>query len=136
MSPVDISKAAQAALDKLSQRELAALRTQLRRELRGELQRELADKRAAARRSREVEPPQLAAAARRMVKALGKRASVDLEALAELRALTDVVEAQLVDSIAAARRGDELAGDHRYSWADVGRVLGISRQAAQMRYGK
>jgi hypothetical protein len=136
MSPVETSKAAQAALDKLTQRELSALRTQLRRELRDELREAERTRRADARRQREVEPDQLAAAAKRMVRALGKRARADLEALTMLAELPAVVEAQLVDSIAAARRGDDLAGDHRYSWADVGRALGVTRQAAQMRYGK
>lgn len=136
MSPVEVTKTAQAALDKLTQRELSALRTQLRRELRDELREDERARRAQLRRQREVEPPELAAAARRMIKALGKRAAADLEALTMLAELHQVVDAQLGDSIAAARRGDDLVGDHRYSWADVGRALGVTRQAAQMRYGK
>jgi len=135
VSPQDVSKAAQSALDKLSQRELSALRTQLRRELRNELAAAERERRAAARRSREVEPPQLAAAARRMVKAVGQRAAVDMDALGLLAQLRDVVDAQLVDSIAAARRGDGLAFGSTHSWADIGRALGMSRQAAQQRFG-
>jgi hypothetical protein len=131
-----MSQAAQAALAKLSQRELSALRTQLRRELRDELREAERSRRAELRRQREVEPAQLAAAARRLIKALGNRAAVDIEALADLRALHDVVEDQLGASIAAVRSGEQLGFGARHSWADVGRVLGITRQAAQMRYGR
>lgn len=131
-----MSATAEAALAKLTGRERTALVAQVRREVRAEIQAAEAARRAEARRTREVEPADLAAAAKRMVKALGKRAAADLEALALLNGLHAVIDEQMAASITAARRGDALAGDHRYSWADVGRVLGVTRQAAQMRYGK
>lgn len=127
-----MSATADAALAKLTKREQQALRTQLRRELRAELDAQ----RKASRRTRELETPAVAAAARRMIAAVGKRAATDIEGLAMLADLHMIVDLELARAVAAARRGDGLVGDHRYSWADVGRVLGISRQAAQMRFGK
>lgn len=127
-----MSATADAALAKLTKREQLALRTQLRREVRAELE----QARKASRRQRELETPEVAAAARRMIRAVGKRAAVDLEGLALLAELREVVDLELGAAVTAARRGEGLAGDRRYSWADVGRVLGITRQAAQMRFGK
>lgn len=69
-----------------------------------------------------------AGAVRRMVRAHGRRvADADPEDLAELLALREAVEA----AIAAAVEGQR----ERYSWAQIARGLGTTRQAAQMRYG-
>ena len=64
----------------------------------------------------------------RMVAAWGRRvADADPEDLAELLALRETVDA----AIAAAVEGQRA----RYSWQQIGRGLGTTRQAAQMRYG-
>lgn len=68
---------------------------------------------------------------RRMVRATSRRVGDrDIEALAGLAFLRDEVDAAMVAAVA------DLREQHGYSWTDVGRVLGITRQAAQQRYGK
>lgn len=66
---------------------------------------------------------------RRMIRAGGKRVAdgdeVDLEDLLTLR---DEVDAAIESAVAGQRRRGE-------SWAYIGRGLGVTRQAAQMRYG-
>lgn len=114
---------------KLTVREYGALRAQLRRELQAELS---ASGRVKAPRVREL--PEVASAARRMIRAVGQRAAVDVEGLAELAQLRDEVDHQLRDAVTAARAGAGLSNGG-YSWADVARVLGITRQAAQQRFG-
>lgn len=114
---------ADTARDKLTIRELAALRAQLRRELVVEL----AERPARPPRVREV--PELAACARRMIRAVGKRCGQqDVEGLAELVTLRADVEAALVDGVTLARA-------QGFSWAFVGDVLGMTRQSAQQRFG-
>jgi hypothetical protein len=84
----------------------------------------------AKREKRDVETREFGAFARRIVRAYGRRvADRDIEALAELVALRDAVDAAIHDA-ATALHGEP------YSWTDIGRVLGITRQAAQMRLGK
>jgi hypothetical protein len=67
---------------------------------------------------------------RRIVRAYGRRvADRDIEALAglaELQTELDTVVRASVEALLA----------QGYSWADIGRQLGISRQGAQQRYGK
>jgi hypothetical protein len=75
-------------------------------------------------RQRYRETPDYAAMVKRMMRAHGKRvASGNLEDLAELVKLRDDLE----QTIALAANG--LHQDH--SWTEIGRVLGISRQAAR-----
>jgi hypothetical protein len=64
-----------------------------------------------------------------MVRAVGARAAFDVEGLAECARLVEVAQGALNGAVLAARES------HGYSWADVGRVLGVSRQAAQQRFG-
>lgn len=65
----------------------------------------------------------------RMVRAYRRRiAEGDLADLADFAALITLAEHEFGEAVSALRsRG--------YSWADVGSVLGISRQAAQQRFG-
>jgi hypothetical protein len=85
-----------------------------------------------ARRKREYEAPDLEAAAVRMMRALVRRAEGgELEALEALVRLQDVVEEQTHAGVLAYREGPAEA-----SWADIGRVVGTTRQAAQIRYGR
>lgn len=67
--------------------------------------------------------------ARRIVRAYGRRvATGDIEAIAALVALAE----QIDDTIAYAIGGLREFG---YSWTDIATRLGISRQAAQQRWG-
>lgn len=81
------------------------------------------------RRKVERETFEYAAMMSRMIRAHGRRvADGDPEDLADLKALRDVLEAAIADGVAGQRA--------RYdrSWSDIGRGLGISKQAAQQRY--
>lgn len=69
------------------------------------------------------EPGALAVAVLKLVSAMP---TPDLQALVELRA---EVDAQLVERVRECRDW------HGWSWSDVGDALGITRQAAQQRYG-
>lgn len=65
----------------------------------------------------------------RIVRALAKRASADIDSLAALRDIHAITEDVLAEAIAACRQ-------EGYSWSEVGQRLGITRQAAQQRYGR
>ena len=70
---------------------------------------------------------------RRMVRATSRRvADRDIEALAGLQMLRDELDAEMAKAVATLRT-PEGGG---YSYTDVGRVLGITRQAAQQRFSK
>ena len=78
-----------------------------------------------ARQHREA--PEIGAMLRRMLRAMARRAGDgDLLALRELVELRSVIDQAIVD-------GARMAHDdpHRFSWAEIGAELGISRQAAQ-----
>ncbi|KAB1940600.1 hypothetical protein F8271_15790 [Micromonospora sp. ALFpr18c] len=81
------------------------------------------------RRRDVVENDAFAAFARRIIRAHGRRvATGDVEALRDLVALSSVID----DAIGEAVIGLRAFG---YSWAEIGTRLGISRQAAQQRWG-
>ncbi|MBF5032411.1 hypothetical protein IRY44_21895 [Micromonospora sp. ANENR4] len=81
------------------------------------------------RRRDVVENDAFAAFTRRIIRAHGRRvADGDVEALRDLVALS----ADLDDAIGEAVIGLRQFG---YSWAEIGQRLGISRQAAQQRWG-
>jgi hypothetical protein len=82
------------------------------------------------RRSRPVvENDDYAAFARRIIRAHGRRvAAGDPDALAALVALAAQIEAATADGVAGLRA----AG---YSWAEIAARLGVTRQAAQQRWG-
>jgi hypothetical protein len=81
------------------------------------------------RGKRVVENPEYVAFTRRIVRAYGRRvASGDVEALPELALLVSDVE----QATRAAVRGLRAFG---YSWSEIAARLGVSRQAAQMRWG-
>ena len=69
--------------------------------------------------------------ARRIIRAHGRRVAngdpVDLAELVGLRADMDQVIRQAVHGMRET---------HGYSWADIGRELGMTRQAAQQQYGR
>lgn len=81
------------------------------------------------RRRMVVENDDYATFTRRVLAAHGRRiAGGDIEGLAALAALADDVDTAMHAAVAGLRA----AG---FSWADIGARLGMSRQAAQQRYG-
>jgi len=82
------------------------------------------------RRREVVENDQYAAFVRRVMRAYGRRvADGDVEALADLVALASQVDAALQDAVNGLRR-------YGYAWSEIAAVLGVSRQAAQQRWGR
>ena len=85
-------------------------------------------RRLTARREREL--PEYAGMMRRMLRAHGRRVGdADPEDLTDLVAL----RGELDKAIAVAIMGQRRAG---FSWTDIGRGLGVTRQAAQMTWGR
>jgi hypothetical protein len=82
----------------------------------------------------ERELPEYIAFARRVVRGAVKRFLVleegDLEDLAELAALADEVNAAVAEVVRGAN------STRRWSWTDVGRAMGITRQSAWERWGR
>jgi hypothetical protein len=68
-----------------------------------------------------------------MIRGLGRRVGDrgDVENLAQFARVAAETDAQLRYAVAALR-----AGPWNYSWEEIGRALGITRQAAQIRFGK
>ena len=78
---------------------------------------------------RVVENDEYAAFLRRILRAYSRRiASGDVEALAYLAEVADELETATHDAVTGLRA-------YGYSWADIARPLGITRQAAQQRWG-
>jgi hypothetical protein len=84
----------------------------------------------ANRRRRSVENDEYGAFIRRILRAYSRRvADSDVEALALMTGLADGLDAAIAEAVKGLRaRG--------YSWAEIGSQLGITRQAAQQRWGK
>jgi hypothetical protein len=81
------------------------------------------------RRRRIAENDEYAAFARRVIAAYSRRvAHGDIDAITGMAALAD----DLDNAIRAAITGLRARG---YSWADIGSRLGVTRQAAQQRWG-
>ena len=82
------------------------------------------------RRTRQVENDEYARFVRRVVRAYARRvAGGDVEALAEMTGLAT----ELDEAIGQAVIGLREAG---YSWSEIAGRLGVSRQAAQQRWGR
>ena len=76
-----------------------------------------------------VENDEYAAFARRILRAYARRiAQGDVEALTLLVNLGTDVENAIRDAVIGLRT-------HGYSWAEIGSRLGVTRQAAQQRWG-
>ena len=68
--------------------------------------------------------------ARRVIRAHGRRvAAGDVAALGSLADLSRELDAAMADAVTRLR------ADHGYSWADIGRELGVTRAAACNRFG-
>jgi hypothetical protein len=84
---------------------------------------------AKPRRRAVVENDEYAAFVRRIIRAFARRvASGDVEALRDMVGLADQLDAAINDAVHGLRQ-------HGYSWTEIGDRLGISRQAAQQRWG-
>ena len=82
---------------------------------------------------RERETFEFSGMMRRMLLAYGRRvAEKDIEELRGLAEFADLAERVLGETVAELRTENGGA----YSWAQIGTVLGISRSAAQKRFGK
>jgi hypothetical protein len=83
----------------------------------------------ANRRRRVVENDEYAAFLRRVLRAYSRRvATGDIEAISDLASLADQVDTAIRDAITGLRATG-------YSWADIAARLGVTRQAAQQRWG-
>jgi hypothetical protein len=78
---------------------------------------------------RQVENDEYAAFVRRILRAYGRRVGDgDVEALALMLGLAEEIDTAIAEAVKGLRtRG--------YSWAEIGSRLGITRQAAQQRWG-
>jgi hypothetical protein len=80
-------------------------------------------------RKREYEASDMAGMFRRFARAMARRAADgELDALVVMQQARDDLDVQMV----AAAQGAQAFG---YSWTEIGRELGISRQAARQRFG-
>jgi hypothetical protein len=81
------------------------------------------------RRRREVENDEYSAFVRRVLRAYARRVGDgDVEALALMLSLADEVDAAIAEVVKGLRGCG-------YSWAEIGTRLGVTRQAAQQRWG-
>lgn len=77
-----------------------------------------------------IETPEYAAMLKRMIRAYGRRvADADDIDLADMLEVQAVLEQAIADAVNGQR-------EHGRSWSDVARGLGVTRQAAQMRFGR
>jgi hypothetical protein len=70
-----------------------------------------------------------------MVKALGRRAGQDVDALPELVELGRLVDQVLADAVREAVTHRDAFGAQLWTYGDVARRLGITRQAVHKRWG-
>ncbi len=90
----------------------------------------VAAKPARKREKKVVEMADYISFARRILRATGRRVQDrDIEGLAGLA----VLQAEINDQMKETAKALNAQG---YSWAEIGRVLGVSKQAAQQRFGK
>src|SRR5579875_2053135 len=81
------------------------------------------------RRRRITENDEYAAFLRRVIAAYSRRvASGDIDAIADMAALSGDLDQAIGEAVTGLRA-------HGYSWADIAARLGITRQAAQQRWG-
>ncbi len=83
------------------------------------------------RSKHEVETPEFDAFVRRILRAYARRvAAGDVEALRSLAMLSSEVDAVTRLAVAGLRQSP-----YSYSWSEIADRLGVTKQAAQMRYG-
>jgi hypothetical protein len=82
------------------------------------------------RTGRVVENEEYAAFTRRILRAYARRiATGDIDALTLMRGLAAEIDTAISQAVTGLRQ-------FGYSWADIGSRLGITRQAAQQRWGR
>ncbi len=82
------------------------------------------------RAARVRENDEYAAFARRVLRAYARRvATGDVEALTLMTDLADEIDAAIGQAVTGLR-------EFGYSWAEIGSRLGVTRQAAQQRWGR
>ena len=82
-----------------------------------------------SRPRRVVENDEYAAFLRRVIRAFGRRiAAGDIDALADAAILSRQLDITIKNAVIGLRQ-------RGYSWADIGLQLGVTRQAAQQRWG-
>lgn len=81
------------------------------------------------RRRNVVENDEYAAFVRRIIVAHARRiATGDIEALRDMVGMSSFLDQAITEAVWGLR-------DHGYSWAEIADRLGVSRQAAQQRWG-
>lgn len=86
-----------------------------------------------AKEKKVVETPEFVKFARRILRAAARRVGDrDIEGLTELVMLRSEIDAAIDTAVLNLRSAD----GGQYSYTDIGRVLGITRQAAQQRFSK
>jgi hypothetical protein len=81
------------------------------------------------RRRKVIENDDFAAFARRIIRAFGRRiAKGDIDALADMAYLSGQIDQAIKESVTGLR-------ERGYSWTDIGLQLGVTKQAAQQRWG-
>lgn len=81
------------------------------------------------RTRRVVENDEYAAFVRRIIRAYARRvASGDIEALTDMATVATEINNAITDAVTGLR-------GYGYSWTDIARPLGVTRQAAQQRFG-
>lgn len=84
------------------------------------------------KRGKTYECPDMAAMMSRLARAMVRRANEgDLEALSALASTERAIHDAIVGAAQALHYGPQA-----YSWTEVARELGVTRQAAQMRFGR
>ena len=84
----------------------------------------------APRRRRVVENDEYAAFIRRVLRAHGRRvAAGDVESLGDLVDLSEHIDQAIGDAVVGLRT-------FGYSWSEIAARLGVTRQAAQQRWGR
>lgn len=89
------------------------------------------------RRRKDREALELASFLRRMARALVRRAAAgDLDALVALVESRNAIDNAISDAARALHDWDDPGTHAGYSWSEIGRELGITRQAAQQRFSE
>lgn len=86
---------------------------------------------------RDHESPEIGAMAKRMVRALVRRAAAgDTEALEQLAELERDLPVAITTAGKLMASGERMVKGQGYSYTELGDVLGISRQAARQRFSR